>query len=339
MTERENRLSRRNALKATAAAGAAIALTRLDAFAAGLSAGVAPAAHGLPGATAAPAAPFARAVIERAIPSSGEKLPIIGMGTARNYENPTPEQIPPLREVLRQFPVLGGRVIDTAPAYGRAETVVGDLLAELKNRDKYFIATKVSVRGGGGREAAVASLAESMKRLKTDRIDLMQVWNMSSPDLLMPILDEWKAAKQIRYTGVTTSNDSQYAALEALMKARTFDFIQVDLAIDNRGSLERLIPLAADRGMGVLINLPFGRSRPFQKVQGKPLPGWAKDIDCTTWAQVFLKYILGNPAITAVIPGTEKVEYLTENIGAGMGRLPDAAMRKRIEQDFDAIAM
>ena len=165
----------------------------------------------------------------------------------------------------------------------------------------------------------------------------MQVWNLSSPETLLPVLNEWKAAKKIRYTGVTTSNDSQYAAVEALMRAQKFDFIQIDLAIDNRNAQERIIPLAAAMGMAVMINLPFGRGRPFQKVQGKPLPGWAKDIDCTTWAQVFLKYIAGNTAVTCVIPGTETVEHLTDNLGAALGRLPDAAMRKRIEQDFDAL--
>lgn len=322
MTDTSPSLSRRTALKVGAAAGAAVALNRLDAFAAALP---------------VTATAQVRALTTRAIPSTGERIPIVGIGTARNYENPSPDQIPPLRDVIRQFPQLGGRVIDTAPAYGSAETVVGNLMMELRNRDQYFIATKVSVRGGGGRDAAEAQMNESMKRFHTDHLELMQVWNMSSPDLLLPLLDEWKAAKKIRYTGVTTSNDSQYAALEALMKQRKFDFIQVDLAIDNRGSQERLIPLASAMGMGVLVNLPFGRGRPFQKVQGKPLPGWARDIDCTTWAQVFLKYILGNVAVTCVIPGTETVEHLTDNVGAALGRLPDAALRKRIEQDFDAL--
>ena len=288
-------------------------------------------------------APQVRPLITRAIPSSGERLPIVGMGTARNYENPAPDQIPPLREVIKAFPEMGGRVLDTAPSYGRAESVAGDLMHEIGNRDKYFIATKVSVggRGGGGggpvAEVANQSLAHSLERFHTDRIDLMQVWNLSQPDALLPVLDEWKAAKKIRYTGVTTSSDQQYGALEALMNARKFDFVQIDLAIDNRNAQERVLPLALDKGFAVLVNLPFGRGRPFQKVAGKPLPGWAADIDCTDWSQVFLKYILGNPAVTCVIPGTEKVEFLRLNIGAAQGRLPDAALRKRIEQEFDAL--
>jgi aryl-alcohol dehydrogenase-like predicted oxidoreductase len=278
------------------------------------------------------------ALIERAIPSSGEKLPVIGIGTAINYQNAsTPEELAPLREVLRRFPELGGRLLDTAPSYGRAETVVGDSLQELKNRDKYFLATKVSVRGGGDRAAAVAQMEESLNHLKTDRIDLMQIWNVSNPELLAPLLDEWKTAKRIRYTGITSSSKGQYGQLEATMRAHKFDFVQIDLAIDNRSSQERIIPLAAERGMGVLINLPFGRTRVFQKVLGKPLPDWAKEIDATSWAQIFLKYIVSNPAVTAAIPGTEKVQYLVDNLGAAKGRLPDAAMRKKIESYFDSL--
>jgi len=321
MHDDSGRLSRRDAIKVGVGAGVALTLSRYPALA----------------ATPPLSAAQTRGLTVRAIPSTGERIPIVGIGTARNYENPTAEQIPPLRDVMRQFPQLGGRVLDTAPSYGRAEIVAGDIMAELGNRSAYFIATKVSVRGGAGKEAAEAQMTESLRRFHTDHVDLMQVWNLSSPDLLLPLLDDWKAAKKIRYSGVTTSSAGQYGALEALMKARKFDFIQVDLAIDNRGSQDRLIPLASAMGMAVLINLPFGRGRPFQKVQGKPLPGWARDIDCTTWAQVFLKYIVGNPAVTCVIPGTETVEHLTDNLGAALGRLPDAALRKRIEHDFDAL--
>ncbi len=310
-------------------------ISRREAIKIGVGASLALAVDPLPACGRTPRQ--APALIQRTIPLSGERLPVVGIGTARNYENPDAETIPRLREVLRQFPEMGGRVVDTAPSYGRAESVVGDLLAELKNRDRYFIATKVSVRGDGGRDAATAQMEESLRRLHTDRIDLLQVWNLSSPDLLLPLLDEWKAAKRIRYTGVTTSSRGQYPQLETLMKAHRFDFIQVDLAIDNRGAQERLLPLAQERGMGVLINLPFGRSRVFAKVQGKPLPDWTKEIDVSSWAQLFLKYIVGHPAVTTVIPGTEKVEYLVDNLGAARGRLPDAAMRKRIEAHFDSL--
>lgn len=310
--------------------------TRRDLLKFGIGAGAAVAFHR--GSAWAQGAPRGGALIQRAIPSSGEKVPVVGIGTARNYENPaTPDAIAPLREVLRQFAERGGRVLDTAPAYGRAETVVGDLLEELKNRDKYFLATKVSVRGGGDRAAAAAQMEESLRRFHTDHVDLMQIWNVSSPDLLLPLLDEWKAAKKIRYSGITTSSKGQYDQLEGLMKSRKFDFIQADLAVDNRSAQDRLLPLAQERGMGVLINLPFGRSRVFQKVLGKPLPDWTKDYDVSSWPQLFLKYIVSHPAVTCVIPGTEKVEFLVDNLGAARGRLPDAAGRKKIEAYFDSL--
>ena len=334
MQDENGKLSRRDAIKVGVVAGVALTLDGFPALAA-VPSGARKTTTAA--ATVTSASQGRAGLIMRAIPSSGERIPVIGIGTARNYENPTLEQIPPLRDVMRQFPTLGGRVLDTAPSYGRAEIVAGDIMAELGNRDAYFIATKVSVRGGAGKEAAEVQMSESLKRFHTDHIDLMQLWNLSAPETLLPVLNEWKAAKKIRYTGVTTSNDSQYAAVEALMKAQKFDFVQIDLAIDNRNAQERIIPLASAMGMAVMINLPFGRGRPFQKVQGKPLPGWAKDIDCATWAQVFLKYIVGNVAVTCVIPGTETVVHLTDNLGAALGRLPDAAMRKRIEQDFDAL--
>src|SRR4051812_21820718 len=255
-------ISRRDAVKIGVGSGIALTLGRSDALA------------------SVPAWAQTGGLIERAIPSSGEKLPIIGIGTAINYQNAsTPEQLEPLREVLRRFPELGGRLLDTAPSYGRAEIVVGDALQELKNRDKYFLATKVSVRGSGDRAAAVAQMEESLKRLKTDRIDLMQIWNVSTPSVIVPVLDEWKAAKKIRYTGITSSMKNAYPQLEAAMKAHKLDFVQVDLAIDNRSAQDRITPTAVDRGMGVLINLPFGRSRVFRRVLGKPLPDWAAEID------------------------------------------------------------
>jgi aryl-alcohol dehydrogenase-like predicted oxidoreductase len=318
-------LSRRDALKLGLGAGALLGFNRLDAFAAARRWSAAPGP-----------------LIERAIPSSGEKLPVVGIGTARSYEQPSPAELPVLKDVLRQFPELGGKLLDTAPAYGRAEDVVGDALAELKNRDKYFLATKVSVgrRGGGGGDAATAAaqMEQSLKRLRTDRIDLMQIWNVSNPAVIVPVLDEWKAARKIRYTGITSSSKREYDALEAAMKTHKLDFVQVDLAIDNRSAQERIIPTAADRGMGVLINLPFGRTRVFQRVLDKPLPDWAKEIDATSWAQIFLKYIVSNPAVTAVIPGTATPQFLVDNNLAARGRLPDAAMRKRIEAYFDAMA-
>ncbi len=311
----ERALSRRDAIKLGLGGGALLALNRASALAL-------PSPWG-PGTAAA-------SIIERPIPSSGEKLPIIGIGTAVIYQNPTPEEIAPLRDTLRQFPELGGRVIDAAPSYGRAETVVGDLLAELRNRDKYFLATKVSVRRDGDRAAAVTQMEESLRRFKTDTIDLMQIWNVSNPALLAPLLDEWKKAKRIRYTGITSSMKPAYDDLEAAMKSYKYDFVQIDLAIDNRSAEDRIIPLAKDLGMAVLINGPFGRNRVLSKVMGKPLPDWAKEFDAATWPQFALKWIVANPTVTAVIPGVGRVDYLTDDMNAGRGRLPDEAMRKRM---------
>jgi aryl-alcohol dehydrogenase-like predicted oxidoreductase len=313
-------ISRRDAVKLGLGAGAALTLGRGSLFAESL------------------AASQAGGLIERAIPSSGEKLPVVGIGTAVIYQGPTPEQIPPLRDTLKRFPELGGKILDSAPGYGRAEIVTGDLLAELKNRDKYFVATKVSVRGGGAdRAAVVAQMEESFKRYHTDRIDLMQIWNISNPDLIAPVLDEWKAQKKIRYTGITSSSKQQYDALEAAMKKYKYDFIQIDMAIDNRSAQDRVIPLAKDLGMGVLINGPFGRNRVFTKTAGKPLPDFAKDIDATTWAQFALKYIIGNTAVTAAIPGIGRVDYLEDDMKAAHGRLPDEALRKKMAEYVDAL--
>jgi aryl-alcohol dehydrogenase-like predicted oxidoreductase len=310
MTRRAGNISRRDAIKVGVGVGLALTLDRIDLF----------------GATQQ------STLIEKPIPATGEKIPVIGMGTARYFDSVTPE----LREVIKRLPELGGKVIDMAPSYGNAEQVVGDIIAELKDRPRYFLATKVT-GPGSDRESGQRQMEESMRRLRTDHIDLMQVWNVSSPDVLLPLLDEWKAAKKIRYVGVTTGSANQYAQLETVMKANKLDFIQIDLAIDDRKSQERILPLAADRGMAVLINFPFGRNRVFAKVMGKPLPDWAKDIDVASWPQLCLKYIVGNPAVTTVIPGTDKVQYVVDNLGAARGRLPDTAMRKRIEAYFDAL--
>jgi len=285
---------------------------------------------------AAEGMPQGSPLIQRAIPSSGEKLPVIGIGTARRYDVGTsPEERAPLREVLRAFAQMGGKLIDTAPSYGAAETVVGDLLQELGNRRELFVATKVSLRSGDA-AAARRQMEESMRRLHTDRIDLMQIHNLGGVELLLPLLREWKAAGRVRYLGLTTSSERQYEQLATLMRAQPLDFVQVNYAIDSRAAADRILPLAAERGMAVLINLPFGRTSVFQKVSGRQLPEWAAEIDCTSWAQLFLKYIVSHPSVTCAIPGTAKPEYLVDNLTAGRGRLPDAAMRKRMETFFDS---
>ena len=275
------------------------------------------------------------ALIQRSIPSSGESLPVIGIGTARRYDvaADAPERAE-LKEVLRLFAQGGGRVLDTAPGYGQAESRVGELVAELGTRSAYFIATKVGVEG---REAGVAQLEESLRRLRTDKIDLIQVHNLRDFKVQLATLREWKQAGRARYVGASTSFDGQYAEFEQAMRSEAMDVVQVDYALDNRNAADRILPLAADRGMAVFVNLPFGRGRLFQAVRDRPLPDWAREFDCATWAQFFLKYIVSHPAVTCAIPGTAQVKYVADNLGAAKGRLPDASMRKRMEQFVDAL--
>jgi len=274
------------------------------------------------------------AVIRRTIPSSGESVPTIGIGTSRRYQGTTEAERRQLREVLRRFKDLGGKVIDTAPAYGNAETVVGDLVAELGIRDSLFIATKV---GAQGRDAGIDQMEQSLKRLRTPKIDLIAVHNLRDTQTQLRTLREWKQAGRIRYVGITTSSDRQYQEFEQTMKTEALDFIQVDYAIDNRNADQRILPLAADRGMAVMINLPFGRGRLFGAVQGQKLPPWASDFDCASWAHFFLKYIVSHPAVTCAIPGTATVEYIVDNLGAARGRLPEPAMRRRMERFVDQL--
>ncbi len=273
-------------------------------------------------------------VIRRKIPSSGESVPIIGIGTSRRYQGTTEAERAQLREVLRRFKELGGKVIDTAPSYGNAETVVGGLVAELGIRDSLFIATKV---GSQGRDAGIEQMEQSLKRLRTPKIDLIAVHNLRDTQTQLRTLREWKQAGRIRYMGITTSSDWQYQKFEQTMKTEALDFIQVDYALDNRNADQRILPLAADRGMGVMINLPFGRGQLFSAVQGRTLPPWASDFDCASWAHFFLKYIVSHPAVTCAIPGTANVKYVIDNLGAARGRLPEPAMRRRMERFIDQL--
>lgn len=276
-------------------------------------------------------------LIQKKIPSSGEAMPIIGIGTARRYEEvKNDSEKAPLRETIRQFQALGGKVIDSSPSYGTAEAVVGELVDGLKIRDSLFLATKVSLCNVG-RAEGIKQIEESFKKLLTNRIDLLAVHNLRDTDVQLKTLREMKAAGRIRYVGITTSFDNQYGEFEQVMKKETLDFIQVDYALDNRDAGDRIIPLAPDRSMGVMINLPFGRGRLFNAVQGKKLPEWAGEFDCATWAQFFLKYIVSHPAITCAVPGMARAEYVVDNLGAARGRLPDAAMRKRMEQFIDSV--
>jgi len=269
--------------------------------------------------------------ISKTIPSTGEKIPPIGLGT-NAYGVSAPEEIAARREVLKYFPELGAKVIDTARGYGESEVVIGNLLKELGNRDKIFLATKTSIRGdiapGDG------ELDAAFKRLQTNKIDLLQIHNFHATDTLFPRLQEWKQAGKVRYIGVTTSTDDQYPQMKDALNKLPLDFIQVDYSIDNRGAEEEILPLARDKGVAVLINVPLGgrRGNVLSRLTDKPLPSFAADIDVTSWAQLMLKYNISHPAVTAVIPGTTKLAHLHDNQRAGRGRLPDAAMRKKIEE-------
>jgi aryl-alcohol dehydrogenase-like predicted oxidoreductase len=280
---------------------------------------------------------FAQAepLIQKKIPSSGESIPVIGIGTARRYEDvKTDAEKAPLRETLRQFQLLGGKVIDSSPSYGTAEAVVGELVDGLKVRDSLFLATKVSLRKVG-REEGIKQIEDSFKKYRTNKIDLIAVHNLRDTGTQLRTLREMKTAGRIRYVGITTSFDNQYGEFEQVMKKESLDFVQVDYALDNRDAGERIIPLAADRGMAVMINLPFGRGRLFKAVEGKRLPEWASEFDCQSWPQFFLKYIVSHPAVTCAVPGMARPEYVVDNLGAARGRLPDAAMRRRMQQFID----
>jgi aryl-alcohol dehydrogenase-like predicted oxidoreductase len=275
---------------------------------------------------------FAQAgpLLRKIIPSSREEIPIIGLGTARRYESAAGA----LRETLERLGALGATVIDTAPVYGQAEAVVGELLEQLKLRPRLFLATKVST---SGREAGVQQIEQSFKQLRTGTIDLIAVHNLRDTQVHLETLRALKNQGRIRYVGITTSFDRQYGEFEETMRRQALDFIQVDYALDNRGAGERILPLAAERAMAVMINLPFGRGRLFDAVRGKPLPPWASEFDCRSWPQFFLKYLVSHPAVTCAVPGMARPEYVEDNLGAARGRLPDPAMRRRMERFIDGI--
>jgi len=313
MSWKSHLFSRRDMLKISAGAGAGLALGNWSVFA----------------QSSQPAG-----LIQRAIPSSGERLPLVGIGTARRYNVGTSaEERAPLKEVLKRLPELGGKLIDTAPSYGTAETVVGDLVRDIGNRDRLFIATKVRKQDLAD---AKKEIEQSFEILHTDKIDLIQVHNLVGLDDVLPVLREMKAAGRIRYVGVSTSSGRQYADFIKMMEKEDLDFIQVNYSMTSRTAAERILPLARDRGMAVLVNLPYSRGRVFQRAGDRAIPDWAADY-ADTWGQFFLKYILANPAVTCVIPGTAKIKYLEDNLGAARGPMPDAAMQKRMEQFYDAL--
>lgn len=305
-------------------------LSRRDAIKLGLAAGA--------GFAIAPESLFAQTggdLLTKPIPSTGERIPLIGIGTARRYDvASTPEELAPLRDVLREFPSLGGKLIDTAPSYGSAELVVGQLIQELGIRDQIFLATKVG-NGRRGREAGIAEMEASLERLQTDHFDLLEIHNLGGTADMLPVLREWKQAGRIRYLGITTTSENQYEELARFMRTEALDFIQVDYAIDNRSAEELILPLAQERGIAVLTALPFGRGRVFEAFGDTPIPEWAAELGIATWAQFALKFNVSHPAITAAIPGTARPDYLFDNFSASRGLLPDAATRARMAELVD----
>ena len=312
-------LSRRDVVKMTAGAGAYLALS---------GCGISEVTAGL---------------VTKPIPSSGEQIPVIGIGTARDrftLDLP-PEDIAMRKQVFQEFTAMGGRMLDVYIGED-TETLCGDLIQELGNRDQFFIATKEDVGpavrdGADPREAGMDRMNASFRRFNTDVIDLMQIPNLTDWENQLPILREWKQEGRFRYIGVTVWRNAQHEALESVMRREDLDCVQLDYSLEDRQSEERLLPLAADRGMAVMINVPFRRGLVFQRLGERELPGWATELGCQTMAQVTLKFIVSHPSVTCAIPGTYKMEYLVDNMGAAVGPMPDAAMRQTMAAWYDAL--
>ena len=265
-------------------------------------------------------------MVTRTIPSSGEKLPVIGLGTWSVFDvDLTPATRPQLGEVLSLLVKRGGRVVDSSPMYGRAEGVVGELAAQLHLLDSLFMATKVWTKG---KEAGLAMMQRSMVRFR--KIDLMQVHNLSDVETQMSSLRAWKTDGRIRYTGITHSQARGFYDVERTMRREKPDFVQINYSLMEPEAAQRILPLAQELRMAVIINRPFGGGGLFGRVAAKPLPPWAAEIDCRSWAQFFLKWIVAHPAVTCVIPATSKPQHMEDNMAAGVGRLPDAKMRQRM---------
>ena len=312
-------ISRRDWLKATAAAGAVLTLDPRDLWA--LS---------------------RQEVLTRVIPGTSERLPVVGLGSSATFATVArSEDYGALREVLSSLTTNGGSVFDTAPGYGASEEVAGTIAKELGLTDRIFWATKVNVAGRGDTPAdpaaARAQIERSFERIGKTAIDLIQVHNLGDPPTQLAILQEYKAAGRVRYIGMTTTSEDRYADLMDVMRTYPIDFIGIDYAVDNREVEQTILPLARERKIGVLVYLPFGRTRLWDRVRGHAVPEWAAEFDARSWAQFFLKFVLAHEAVTAVTPATRRVEHLLDNLGAGEGRLPDEAMRRRMVEHVAAL--
>ncbi len=274
-------------------------------------------------------------MLSRSIPSSGEALPVIGVGTWQTFDVGTDGAARArLREVLEVFSATGARVIDSSPMYGSSEAVAGELVAGLGVRDRLFVATKVWTRG---RAEGIAQMEESFRRLRVERMDLMQVHNLSDVGVQTKTLQEWKEKGRIRYIGITHYTASAYPEVERALKAARYDFLQINYSLGEPQAEDRLLPLARDLKTAVLVNRPFAEGALFRRVKGKPLPTWAADYGIGSWAQYFLKWIVSHPAVTCAIPGTGRPEHMRDNLAAAAGALPDAAARRRMQAYLEAL--
>ena len=268
------------------------------------------------------------ALHRRPIPASGETLPVIGLGTWRGFDvGAKPAERAPLREVVATLLAGGGRVIDSSPMYGHAEGVTGDLVAEAGVRERAFLATKIWT---SGREAGIAQMQRSLRLLRTERLDLMQIHNLLDWRTHLPTLRTWKAEGRIRYLGISHYTESAYDAVEAVLRAERLDVLQINYALDDRAAEARLLPLAAERGVAVLVNRPFGGGGLLRRLARTPLPDYAAELGCASWAEILLKFVISHPAVTCAIPGTADPGHMAANLRAGTGPLPDEALRRRM---------
>lgn len=287
------------------------------------------------GAVLMPPRSPASAPLERRIPRTGEMLPAVGLGTWQVFDVAgNAAELAQARETLARFVELGGRVVDSSPMYGSSESVTGQLAADLGVRDALFVATKVWTTG---KQAGVRQMEESMRRLRVERLDLMQVHNLVDTATHLATLREWKAAGRVRYLGVTHYHAGAHAALEGVIARGDVDFVQVNYSLAEPEADRRLLGVAASSGTAVIVNRPFAGAGMFRRVRGKALPAWAADIGCASWAQFFLKWILGQPAVTCAIPGTRNPRHVADNMSAAAGPLPDDAMRRRMAEHFAAL--
>ena len=281
-------------------------------------------------------------MITRAVPSTGEELPIIGLGSSATFSSVArSDDVTALRNVLTALLDNGGTLFDTAPSYGASEEVAGAIINEIDARDRVFWATKLNVAGRGGGaadpERAWEQIETSFQRIQKTPIDLIQVHNLGDPPTQLGILNELKAEGRIRYTGITCTQQRRYGEFEQVMRNEPLDFIGVDYAVDNRLAAETILPLAQDRGIGVLVYAPFGRTRLWNRVSGRDVPEWAAEFGAESWAQFFLKYVAAHPAVTVITPATSRPVNMVDNLMGGRGALPDAETLQRMAEYVDAL--